>query len=187
MSDDPKTAAPSDAMLAAAYREGWMANAADLKKVATPEYVESRLTADMAASVACRHGTTTLAALLAEAEARGIKKAEAEHQRRLTAKYHAALPVYVKNPGPQHWPMTSLSAAQACADRAAWEAREKALREAATAVDRCLSPHGLGGMTQEECEEIGTRQLCAREILALIPTPSPERGEAQQQGGKNGG
>jgi hypothetical protein len=54
-----------------------------------------------------------------------VKKQQDDTERRLTAKYHAALPVFVRNPqNSALWPMTSLRAAQECAERARWEERE---------------------------------------------------------------
>ena len=50
------------------------------------------------------------------------------------------------------------------------EAEARGMRRAVGAINCGLSPHGLGGMSMEECQEINTRQQCAREILAMIPT-----------------
>lgn len=54
----------------------------------------------------------------------GAERERVKRERRLKAKYHAALPVFVSDPGAQHWPLTSLSAARECAERARAEERE---------------------------------------------------------------
>ncbi|WP_424139211.1 hypothetical protein [Roseomonas chloroacetimidivorans] len=124
-----------------------------------------------------------VAARVEEERIKAVKEHEAEAERRLTAKYHAALPVFVRDPGvAAHWPMTSLRAAQDCAERARWEEREAcaALCDASARFAAAGGPHNCD--TVNGALWYGRKQYaeeCAKAIRARGTRPSQAEGEGR--------